>query len=74
MITLSIRIGEPVSEADRRTLEWIRERIRLGLPVSDVHVLDEDGNEIAPPRGAFWPAVDTRDGDGRDHGDAQLRD
>ena len=47
VIVLSLRIGEPVSEQDRRTLAWIRERTRLGLPVRDVFLLDARGREIA---------------------------
>jgi hypothetical protein len=50
VLTLSIRIGQPLSEADRRTLAWIRERLRAGLPITDVHLLDEDGNEVTPTR------------------------
>jgi hypothetical protein len=50
MFTLSIRIGEPVTEADRRTLGQMRERIRVGLPITDVHLLGEDGNEVTPTR------------------------
>jgi hypothetical protein len=50
VITLSILIGEPVSKADRRTLERMRERVRVGLPITDVHLLDEDGNEVTPTR------------------------
>ena len=46
VITLSIRIGQPVSEPDRRTLERMRERVRVGLPITDVHLLDEDENEV----------------------------
>jgi hypothetical protein len=48
VITLSIRIGEPVNEADRWTLQRMRERVRMGLPITDVHLVDEDGNEVTP--------------------------
>lgn len=48
MITLSIRIGELLSEADRRTLAWIRERVLAGLPIRDVFLLDAHGREVAP--------------------------
>ena len=47
MITLAIRPGEPLSEQDRRTLAWIRKRLRAGLPVRDVILLDAHGREVA---------------------------
>ncbi len=46
---LTTKLGEPQSEHDRALHEWQRERDARGLPFSDIHWVDDDGNEVPPP-------------------------